>query len=1331
MCAWKTVTPSFAGDSQHFGGDDGLNKYSNLFNGVLDVDTVDINSGWTFRSGKPKFRNPANTFSYTIVSAAIIGDRILNLPLCTTTDTLAALNVVQTFTAVQTFDTYSDIKQIAVPGSPASTYHRLYVDSADSHLKRKNSSGTVFDYDASVSGGEVNTASNVGTAGVGVFKVKSTFDLQFKKINTTNSAYITITDDTGNSELDIGLGTSVATLNTGQTFTSAKAFDLHTDLKQIASPANPAATYHRIYVDSADSHLKRKDSAGGIKDYDTSSGGSGGTNVSTVYDTFPSTYTVTTDDTLTPNSLWRVIYRGTHPLIYAVGKPYFGTDGDSSTNMGAGAVTRYGIQLNGSTGELVGMALTSFTVRLKKTGTPTGNLTATVRDAADTVVATFTETPAATSLTTSFTSVVFTLASPYTLANTDRILLEYGGTVNTVQIEVFSTDQFNAGITRRTSFNAGTGLYTEATGTDICGTLGITDPGIVGVRVPAGSAFPRVMYMYPCTNTIRTDDALNPNGYEGTSSSLVLTEGNYYSDFDIILSVRTVTQRRSTPATANAWESTWIFFRFNEAEGTNFHHYYLVLKTDGTLELGRKDNSTSAEEQTFLSTGVTYSWTLNTWNKVRISAIANRIQVFIDDVPKIDVLDNGSVGTHVDSILGTIPTLPPSTFMYQGKIGLYNEDAEVEFSPMTITTTGGLVQAYNYLVYKSGTIYTAQNGVSNALEFTGTDLKTVLNQIETAIPQGGYVRFAPGDFSLASQWTPTQSNIIWAGSGIDVTRILFDMGSTGAGIKYTGSLGTFNNLTANTLKGAKAVTIASTSGFLANDWVYIRRAVNTQSGITTTAYDAEIHRIATVTSGTVLTLDIPLYEDYLTSATSSVAKITWCNSVTFRDMTIYDNRASVTVLAEQGDVYFGFCRNLMLENIKLENMVFSSLTPQSCFNVSLNNVQYESPRTTSSSSTLRYGLHCIGATTNMTINGGYGNRCRHTIDFDVESETPIGTLGGRPRNILVQGVKSYDADSIHFNTHQGVVGITFVDCGAIGGHTATETSPDGEQPGFSSRSPATFIGCYTQGAFAVAMTLQSDDGANPVGTDQYPQCDRTIVNGCRFENVVSDTNPLARGIRIGVNRGGILITNCSFHNIANEVIDIRAGASNINISNNIFSSCAGSQGSGGGYIRVLTTASDLIIKGNTFDAGTPSAAGRPLWIGTSVAGLKFIYNDVNGLTNKMPTVPAASTDITIMENIGLNPIGRVTNPVNATSSTIGSFGGTTSTVAPSIDYTITGGTMIVFVSSGTGVSMTIKDGSGNILDSGVSTGSQRTLPKGYRINFGAFSVAPTVLVGAY
>jgi len=56
------------------------------------------------------------------------------------------------------------------------------------------------------SAGQANTASNVGTGGVGVFKQKTGLDLEFKKINAGSGA-LSISDDTGNSELDIDIVT--------------------------------------------------------------------------------------------------------------------------------------------------------------------------------------------------------------------------------------------------------------------------------------------------------------------------------------------------------------------------------------------------------------------------------------------------------------------------------------------------------------------------------------------------------------------------------------------------------------------------------------------------------------------------------------------------------------------------------------------------------------------------------------------------------------------------------------------------------------------------------------------------------------------------------------------------------------------------------------------------------------------------------------------------------------------------------------------------------------------------------------------------------------------
>lgn len=103
---WVTISGAGTTTATKFYGD-ALNKVANMLNGSDVSDTVSIHSNviWTYKNGAFKLRNPGDTFSYTIVPAAIVADRSLNLPLITGTDTLAALGLAQSWTATQTFTT--------------------------------------------------------------------------------------------------------------------------------------------------------------------------------------------------------------------------------------------------------------------------------------------------------------------------------------------------------------------------------------------------------------------------------------------------------------------------------------------------------------------------------------------------------------------------------------------------------------------------------------------------------------------------------------------------------------------------------------------------------------------------------------------------------------------------------------------------------------------------------------------------------------------------------------------------------------------------------------------------------------------------------------------------------------------------------------------------------------------------------------------------------------------------------------------------------------------------------------------------------------------------
>jgi hypothetical protein len=159
----------------------------------------------------------------------------------------------------------------------------------------------------------------------------------------------------------------------------------------------------------------------------------------------------------------------------------------------------------------------------------------------------------------------------------------------------------------------------------------------------------------------------------------------------------------------------------------------------------------------------------------------------------------------------------------------------------------------------------------------------------------------------------------------------------------------------------------------------------------------------------------------------------------------------------------------------------------------------------------------------------------------------------------------------------------------------------------------------------------------------------------------------------------------------NDIDAIYFDGSNNNcaVTNNILQNCGGSNG-----IYVGSESSPVLIFGNQLITATIEDNGK--------------YTSIRN-------------------NIGFNPLNKITNIFNTTNNTIGT-NGSTATPSASTDYVVQGPDLLVTVSGGSGVSITIKDGAGNTIQSGLSTITQILLPYGYKINLGGFSSSPTVLV---
>jgi hypothetical protein len=131
----KKVNNADPGTATKFGGND-LDKWSDWASGV-DTDDYDINSDITFRSGKRRLRNPANTFDYIETAGAITANRIVNEPVLTGLDTRVYQNHAQTLV-----NKTIDFDLNTLPNCPTGAEYTVYTAGANTKC-RDNITGDI------------------------------------------------------------------------------------------------------------------------------------------------------------------------------------------------------------------------------------------------------------------------------------------------------------------------------------------------------------------------------------------------------------------------------------------------------------------------------------------------------------------------------------------------------------------------------------------------------------------------------------------------------------------------------------------------------------------------------------------------------------------------------------------------------------------------------------------------------------------------------------------------------------------------------------------------------------------------------------------------------------------------------------------------------------------------------------------------------------------------------------------------------------------------------------------------------------------------------------
>lgn len=140
----------------------------------------------------------ATTSSILTLTSNHTGNRTITLPDSTTT--LVGVGNTATFTNKTMTSATNDVAAKSLH-SATTVIDTSSATAPTSGQVLTATSGTAATWQTPTNG-ETNTASNIGTGGVGIFKQKTSSNLEFKKLNA-GSSKITITDDTGNNEVDI------------------------------------------------------------------------------------------------------------------------------------------------------------------------------------------------------------------------------------------------------------------------------------------------------------------------------------------------------------------------------------------------------------------------------------------------------------------------------------------------------------------------------------------------------------------------------------------------------------------------------------------------------------------------------------------------------------------------------------------------------------------------------------------------------------------------------------------------------------------------------------------------------------------------------------------------------------------------------------------------------------------------------------------------------------------------------------------------------------------------------------------------------------------------
>lgn len=404
--------------------------------------------------------------------------------------------------------------------------------------------------------------------------------------------------------------------------------------------------------------------------------------------------------------------------------------------------------------------------------------------------------------------------------------------------------------------------------------------------------------------------------------------------------------------------------------------------------------------------------------------------------------------------------------------------------------------------------------------FTKTDIKNAISKLNSAA--GMSTLYFPDGIYVGSGFSiPSHTKVVFSKRAV----ILPDVSNTEIFMLRGNFPADYTSLTADSFMGDVAISVASTAGLQAGDWIYIRSkavlaGINTFGNLT-----AEIRRIEKIV-GKTITINQSLQYDFKVADRSDVGKIgAFVENVEIHGLRI--GQYGFKTKFWRG-IAMNFCMNVRIFDacfIGSRDVGGADMEGAGAV-VIRNSVDVVVDRLRANEIGW-YGVSLTGACQHIKIKDGLFEKCRHATSV-VWQDTDADY--GEPHEILISDCVSTNSTLSGFDAHDTGRGITYVNCAAF----------DSGDNGFQIRNdgPTRLINCtairsQNDGVKISSLIGEDEDKVKQIRTviidgGQYSDNRRYGINStadmCRITNADFEGNANSAIIAVGT-----VVANCTFN----------------------------------------------------------------------------------------------------------------------------------------------------------------------------------------------------------